>query len=57
MRPMSITAAYTADFGLIIALYGFKALLFRFVRSPSTFARRLFSRNRFGRASDLAHIA
>jgi hypothetical protein len=32
---MSIAATYTADFGLIIALYGLKALLFRFVRSSS----------------------
>jgi hypothetical protein len=31
---MSIFAIWAADFGLIIALYGFKALLFRFVRSP-----------------------
>jgi hypothetical protein len=30
---MSIPATYAVDFGLIIALYGFKALLFRFVRS------------------------
>jgi hypothetical protein len=31
---MSIFAIWAADFGLIIALYGFKVLLFRFVRSP-----------------------
>jgi hypothetical protein len=31
---MSTFAIWAADFGLIIALYGFKALLFRFVRLP-----------------------
>src|SRR5690348_298617 len=30
---MSIPATYAADFGLIIALYGYKAFLFRYVRS------------------------
>jgi hypothetical protein len=30
---MSIPATYAVDFGLIIVLYGYKALLFRFVRS------------------------
>ena len=32
---MSIPASYAADFGIIVALYGCKALLFRSVRSSS----------------------
>lgn len=31
---MNTFALYATDFGLIAALYGLKALLFRFVRSP-----------------------
>jgi hypothetical protein len=31
--PLNIFATYIVDFGLIIALYGYKALLFRFVRA------------------------
>jgi len=30
---MSVNASYAADFGIVIALYGLKALLFRSVRS------------------------